>query len=487
MAKFPQRPRGTGNKFNSPQHLLPSDSKFLPAPSTVFEILDQREQAIHRVGKDGLSGFGLLELIPESKEPGTFVVREHSENAPGRLLFGLEFSRLVGVADLIARIDLDQVVNQQHLDHPQGIQRGFNPGNQADRGQGQAPAVLGRILLARQTDRPGRSLHRLQFVRLNQKPNGAANIHAEKLNARCDKATQHLDIYSVGPNSIICLRQGMNPALSQKEATVIRESDGTRKEVRDPVAIEEPLEIRIQFPHPRSGDLVEESLAVTMRTPGNDRELALGFLYSEGVITHPGELLSIEQLDASHNVTASCVISLKERPERLSQPRTTLANSSCGICSKRSASDIALPHPPQFAAMHPQIHRDQLRQLPAAMRASQPLFHSTGGIHAAGLFNQEGTLELLMEDVGRHNALDKLIGWAFLQDRLPLEKNVLLVSGRIGFELAQKSLNAGIPILAAIGAPSSLAVEVANQYRQTLVGFLNEQRFNIYSHPQRIA
>lgn len=254
-----------------------------------------------------------------------------------------------------------------------------------------------------------------------------------------------------------------------------RVENGASLPAQDLVAVEDPLQIRL-------GD---RNIAITMRTPGQDRELAAGFLLSEGILQRRDQIESITEDDRG-TVT---VIPSPEAPidwDHLAR-NNFYVTSSCGVCGKasidalRSAGCVALP-PGRF-----RIGAVMLATLPHKLRAAQPVFEHTGGLHAAGLFNAAGELLELREDVGRHNAVDKLIGAAFLENRLPLNECALMLSGRVSFELVQKSVMAGIPVIAAVGAPSSLAVETALRFGITLVGFLRDARFNVYSLPERIC
>ena len=251
-----------------------------------------------------------------------------------------------------------------------------------------------------------------------------------------------------------------------------RVEHGASQYAQDLVAVEDPLQIR----------LGERDIAITMRTPGQDFELAAGFLLSEGILHNRGQ---IESITEDERGTVTIVPSADAPIEWEHLARNFYVTSSCGVCGKasidalRSAGCRALPRG-QF-----QIAAAALSTLPEKLRAAQPVFEHTGGLHAAALFNAAGDLLALREDVGRHNAVDKLIGSAFLEDRLPLNEHVLMLSGRVSFELVQKALMAGIPMVAAVGAPSSLAVETALRFGITLVGFLRGERFNVYSVPER--
>ena len=258
---------------------------------------------------------------------------------------------------------------------------------------------------------------------------------------------------------------------------------------QDVLAIEEPLQIRLNYEW--KGKRREKDVALTMRTPGHDTELAAGFLFSEGILQSADQILRIGH---SHRVSGRNAkrnsVTIDLRPgidcdwQRLE--RNFYISSSCGVCGKVSIeavqSRICFPLPPET----PLIDLSAIPGLPETLRHAQSVFDQTGGLHAAALFDTSGGLLSLREDVGRHNAVDKLIGAEFLRARLPLRKSLILVSGRASFELVQKALMAGIPIMIAVGAPSSLAVEMALRFRMTLVGFLRGERFNVYSGAVRI-
>lgn len=261
-------------------------------------------------------------------------------------------------------------------------------------------------------------------------------------------------------------------------------------EETDVLVTEEPLEIRIGYgPAGKRKDL---SLSVTMRTPGQDLELAAGFLLTEGVIQQPRQLISVRHCpdgekpeEKTNVVIAELSSSLSFDPERLS--RHFYTSSSCGVCGKTSIDAIQAAHCPVLPRQENTFPLSLVHLLPDRLRQAQSLFDQTGGLHAAALFDQAGELVLLREDVGRHNALDKLLGAALFLDLLPLHKYLLLVSGRASFELVQKAVVAGIPILAAVGAPSSLAVQTAAAFGMTLLGFVREEQCNIYTGKERLV
>jgi FdhD protein len=250
----------------------------------------------------------------------------------------------------------------------------------------------------------------------------------------------------------------------------------------DRLVTEEPMEIRVHGP----GE-APAPLAVTMRTPGNDFELAVGFCVTEGVIAGPDDVASVAYCvgpggDQQFNVVTvrlrrAIVASLRER--------RFVSTSSCGLCGKTALDDLEVRC--GAVAPGPTVAASIIRLLPTLLGEAQAVFDMTGGLHAAATFLADGTLISVREDVGRHNAVDKLIGEALLARRLPLSEQVLMVSGRLSFEIVQKAAVAGIPMLCAVSAPSSLAVKTAEQFGQTVVGFLRDERFNVYSHPERVA
>lgn len=249
------------------------------------------------------------------------------------------------------------------------------------------------------------------------------------------------------------------------------------------VAVEEPFELRV---HGRS-------LAVIMRTPGHDFELAMGFLFTEGVITHSNEVLTLEAAYDEDGLPLANVLAVALRSQEQQDATRPAAferhfavSASCGLCGKNSIADLITTTPP--------LELDTLRfpatmlyELVARLRSEQAVFNHTGGLHAAGLFDEQGTLLLLREDIGRHNAVDKLIGHGLLHGMYPYRRHILLVSGRTSFEILQKALLARIPCVVAISAPSSLAVELAEKSGITLVGFLRDRSLNVYTHPERIV
>ena len=267
--------------------------------------------------------------------------------------------------------------------------------------------------------------------------------------------------------------------------------DGHRlRHGNDVLSVEEPLEIRLLY---YDGDRpAQKSLSITMRTPGHDLELAAGFLFGEGIIPSRASIAGLRpggppagQLQLHNIVYVELAPDVDVDLQRLE--RHFYTSSSCGICGKASLAAIEVAGASPVVAGQPIIAADVLYGLPDALRRAQDVFEQTGGLHAAALFEADGTLTVVREDVGRHNAVDKLIGSQLLPDRLPLSRSVLLVSGRASFELVQKAVVAGIPLMAAVGAPSSLAVATAAHFGMTLVGFVRNNRFNIYCGAARIA
>jgi FdhD protein len=276
------------------------------------------------------------------------------------------------------------------------------------------------------------------------------------------------------------------PRRGSKTKTRVRVVEDGRVRVRpDTLATEEPMEIRLL-----TGQATQ-TVAVTMRTPGADFELAAGFLYGEGIIDSPDDVQKISycidsDLDAEQRYNIVNV-ELRGGHEFDLRPleRHFYTTSACGVCGKASLEQLELRGCPVMTA-GPEVSAEVINTLPEKLREAQGLFDATGGLHAAALFDDRGELIALREDVGRHNATDKLVGWALLEGRLPLSEHVVLVSGRSSFEILQKSLAAGAPVVCAISAPSSLAVDVAKQFGMTLVGFLRGGRFNVYAGSERI-
>ena len=258
---------------------------------------------------------------------------------------------------------------------------------------------------------------------------------------------------------------------------VQRIRDGARSEVDDDVAIEAPLEIRVNG----------KALTVVMRTPGHDEELARGFLYAESLVDGAADIVSIARPPALTGDEVGNVVDVTLRPGARAPAgeRLFYASSSCGVCGKNAISALRVRAPLVSSSLV--VSPATLSALPDRLREAQPLFARTGGVHASGLFAADGTLELVREDVGRHNALDKIIGWASVAERLPLADRLLVVSGRVSYEIVQKAIAAGLPLIAAVGAPSTLAVELAEEFAVTLVGFVRGGNMNVYTHGDRVA
>ncbi|MBB2909647.1 FdhD protein [Streptosporangium becharense] len=261
---------------------------------------------------------------------------------------------------------------------------------------------------------------------------------------------------------------------------------GTAVERRDDLATEEPLEIRIQAGGAR------RTVAITMRTPGHDFELAAGFLYGEGVVS-PADVASIayctdEDVPPQARYNTVTVRLRGGLPDLPALERHFTTSSACGVCGSASLDALrdrcpSLPPGDDGLRVSPEV----LYALPERLRRAQSVFGKTGGLHAAGLFTPLGEAVAVREDVGRHNAVDKLVGWALMGGRLPLGGHLLMVSGRTSYEIMQKALTAGLPVVCAVSAPSSLAVDLAREFGMTLVGFLRGERFNLYSAPERVG
>jgi FdhD protein len=247
--------------------------------------------------------------------------------------------------------------------------------------------------------------------------------------------------------------------------------------LRDRVAVEAPLELR----------LGARPFTVLMRTPGDDEELARGFLFTEGLITRAADIAALTRPEGLSGDEIGNVLAIELRPGVSPPPyeRVFYSSSSCGVCGKASIAQLALHASPIESRLT--VKHRVLSALPEKLRAAQRVFAETGGLHAAALFSPDGRLTCAREDVGRHNAVDKLAGWALAEGRVPLGDQVMVVSGRIGFEIVQKALVAGVPIVAAVGAPSSLALELAAQFGLTLVGFLRDDAMNVYTRNDRVA
>jgi FdhD protein len=257
-----------------------------------------------------------------------------------------------------------------------------------------------------------------------------------------------------------------------------RKQNGDLEYLHDDLTVEEPLEIRIG----------RKTVATTMRTPGSDEELTAGFLVSEGIIQAPEQIADFSRPAGARNRDNIIITTLAQgtKVKLNSVQRFGTISSSCGICGKESIGAIRQHFPVIESAKNIRIDVETLSLLPSLLRDGQSDFARTGGIHAAGIFKLDGRAHIVREDIGRHNAVDKVIGRAFLNRELPLTRRILLVSGRASFEIMQKALSAGIPIVASVSAPSTLAMEFARECNQTLIGFLRPPSFNIYSHAERI-
>jgi FdhD protein len=277
---------------------------------------------------------------------------------------------------------------------------------------------------------------------------------------------------------------------SSRSFTVRKISGDSANSVDDQVAVEEPLEIRLGYKTPAGR--TSSSVSITMRTPGCDADLAVGFLYSESIIRAASDIMKVEHTGSvapdtgNHNIVRVDLASdVHVDLGRLQ--RHFYTTSSCGVCGKSSLDALRVTGVAPLAADAVMFSRETLTAMPAALRARQRTFEQTGGLHAAAAFDSQGEILVVHEDVGRHNAVDKVIGTLLARDLLPASKLGLMVSGRASFELMQKTLVAGIPILAAVSAPSSLAVQLANEFNVSLVGFLRGDTFNIYSGGERIS
>lgn len=253
----------------------------------------------------------------------------------------------------------------------------------------------------------------------------------------------------------------------------------------DVLAVEEPLEIRLEY-----GPLekrIRKSISITMRTPGNDFELAVGFLFTEGILRTRSQLRDVQFCGPSRNVVRVEIEPGVEFDLKKLE-RHFYTSSSCGVCGKASIEALRVQSDYlNFNDANPMlVPAELIHSLPQKLRQQQGVFDSTGGLHACAIFNRDGDLLEVREDVGRHNALDKLLGYYFLKQQIPLQQHILLVSGRASFELVQKATMAGLTVFAAVGAPSSLAVELAQDSKMTLLGFVRDQRYNIYTAAERI-
>jgi len=273
----------------------------------------------------------------------------------------------------------------------------------------------------------------------------------------------------------------VNTGHTQRERVTqfrIVEGDVRTTDRDDAIAVEEPLEIRIDG----------QSWSITMRTPGDDLDLVAGFLVGEGVITEPGHLASLGHVaNAMYGNTVNAALAAGATPPADAAARHSVTTSACGICGTESIDAVVKDARWELESDEARVRSSVLVELPDRLRAEQTVFDETGGVHAAGLFTAAGDLLCVREDVGRHNAVDKVIGWALRQGMLPLRGTVLQVSGRASFELVQKARLAGIPMLAAVGAPSTLSRDLADSCGLTLVGFSRGTGFTVYTHPERVA
>ncbi len=280
----------------------------------------------------------------------------------------------------------------------------------------------------------------------------------------------------------------ISPGKGWSRVRISRLAEGRLTDRMDVVTVEEPLEIRVEFT--RNGERETSAVSVTMRTPGDDFELAVGFLYGEGLVRRRRDVAEISYCQSDEPQQYNIVL-VKLRPGAPFDPDTLSRNfymsSSCGVCGKASLEAVEVrgcePIPDEGLVLTPAI----LRGLPEKLRAEQGLFDRTGSVHAAGRFDESGELISVREDVGRHNAVDKIVGQAFLDRELPMGRTILAVSGRSSFEIMQKALAAGIPMVVAVGAPSSLAVDLARNFNMSLLGFTRAEGFNVYAGPERIA
>ncbi|HET9376730.1 MAG TPA: formate dehydrogenase accessory sulfurtransferase FdhD, partial [Chthoniobacterales bacterium] len=300
-----------------------------------------------------------------------------------------------------------------------------------------------------------------------------------------------IPIHSLASAPLQSLIRQLSLTVASEEDTIIRESkrltierfiaDEPPQSASDTLTIEEPLEIRVRFR--RGPNVVQKPVSVTMRTPGSDRELAAGFLFTEGIVHEASWIDAIEVKSDNEN---SVLITLSHEVDLKRLERHFYTSSSCGICGKTSIEALAINREISLYHRLPQVDPETVLTFPERLLRQQAHFSKTGGLHAAALIDPDGTIRAIREDVGRHNAVDKVIGHALLTQTINFSNSILMVSGRAGFELVQKAIMAGIPIMTAVGAPSSLAVELARQYDLTLIGFLRGNRFNLYSGRQRM-
>lgn len=265
------------------------------------------------------------------------------------------------------------------------------------------------------------------------------------------------------------------------------EQNVLHQNLTDTLAVEEPLEIRLGLVD--NGKFTHKAVSITMRTPGNDFELAAGFLFTEGILQNPDQIKTIKHCGKFPNNQNTVRLDLTENPEvNLDKlTRNFYTTSSCGVCGKSSLEALTVSGAKAIDEnISLKVSSEIIHELPEKLLENQTVFGATGGLHAAALFDVSGNLTALREDVGRHNAVDKLIGAKFLENALPLNDRILFLSGRASFELIQKAVMAQIPVICAVGAPSSLAVEAAKEFNLTLLGFVRDERFNIYSGTERL-
>lgn len=279
------------------------------------------------------------------------------------------------------------------------------------------------------------------------------------------------------------------PSVSAVKPVKVRRADPSSPPETDLLAVEEPLEIRLVSWSDKG--VREQTVSITMRTPGREAELAAGFLFGEGIIRQRSDIDRIDKGSASLNKGGCNVVRVFLTPDgQLSTEqlnRHFYMTSSCGVCGKASIEALAIRNIPSVAGSDLRLSKRSIGRLSSRLRSSQSIFELTGGLHAAGLFDCRGELIHIQEDVGRHNAVDKVIGEEFMAGNIPLSNRILMVSGRTSFEILQKAVMAGIPIVAAVGAPSSLAVELSLRFDVTLLGFCRGGGFNVYSGEQRLA
>ncbi len=276
---------------------------------------------------------------------------------------------------------------------------------------------------------------------------------------------------------------------STRRTQVHRYREGSCGTDTDLLAVEEPLEIRLGYR--LVGKPARRSVSITMRTPGADAELAAGFLYGESILSGPDDIAEITGPDADDVDNPTNIIRIDVADgvdvDLASLQRNFYTTSSCGVCGKASLEALEIDDCTALHDIDFKLPAEMIPRLPHRLRDAQPLFETTGGIHAAGLFDADANLVALREDVGRHNAMDKLVGARLLADELPANQHAVVLSGRASFELLQKALRASIPFVVAVGAPSSLAVDLADEFGITLVGFARNGRFNVYTHPDRVS